>query len=135
MKTGITDKKITVIPLGIPRLHRTDQLAYSLPFKILFVGRLVPENNPEHLVKLCGILNQQHEFQLTVVGDGPLKDILFGRLHKCCGESVQFLGSLYYNQLQLEYPAHHILIVTREAGATPRVAIEALSNKFASDRF
>jgi glycosyltransferase involved in cell wall biosynthesis len=42
-------------------------------------------------------------------------------------EAVHFLGTLPHDTLQTEYSKHHVLIITREAGATPRVGIEALA--------
>lgn len=131
VKTGASDSQISVIPLGISdKSCQAEEVLYSLPFRILFVGRLVPENNPEHLIPLWELLSRHPgEYHLTIIGDGPLKERIHRRLENFPNVySVEFLGTMSYDELQQQYSKHHLLIVTREAGATPRVAIEALSN-------
>ncbi len=129
IRTGSNPTKVSVIPLGSDVSPTIHNMKHSLPFKILFVGRLAPENNPEHLIRIWQMLQSKLEsYELTIVGDGPLMQKLvemFSRIQK--KEAVHFLGTLPHDTLQTEYSKHHVLVITREAGAPPRVGIEALA--------
>lgn len=126
IKTGLDPSKAVVIPLGTQFVHPSTS-SFDGPFRILFVGRLTKENNPDYLIELYKkISNNLHgkRFSLTIVGDGPMKLSLEESLKR---DNVYFKGTLTYDALLNEYHKHHLLVVLREAGAPPRVAIEALA--------
>lgn len=130
--TGVPTEKIRTIPLGVTwladscsprdRLNRT-------PIRVLFVGRMHGENNPEHLRDLASMLSSEISYRLGIVGDGPLLPMVESMLADF--SEVRFYGALEPEQLWRLYREFDVLVVTREAGATPRVALEAMANGLA----
>ena len=89
------------------------------PQKFLFVGRLAKEKNIEFLVKY---FNRHPEKQLTIVGDGPLRESLF----EASKDNLYYLG--YQNNLDLYniYLEHDIFILPSLSEPWGLVVEEAL---------
>ncbi len=130
IRSGAKEEKIKVIKLGTEFVHEQfhkNNLRDRL--HILFVGRLVPENNPEHLVDMVNLLEKQgFAYSLTVVGDGELKEPLASGLKSAvAGGNVYFKKTMEPAELVSEYNHADVLVITREAGAPPRTALESLA--------
>lgn len=83
------------------------------PLRLLSVGRLVPEKQHHQLLLLAKVLQQRDfPFQLSLVGDGPLRNELETALHilglsehvNLCGNQNQML-TIYENADLLLHPA------------------------------
>lgn len=96
--------------------------------QILFVGRLKPGKQPDVLIDAFTKVVREHpEYQLKVVGDGPMLD----ELEHLCRESsvdeqVTFTGELSYEEMPSVYNESEFLVLpTKTEAAIPRVVMEA----------
>lgn len=92
---------------------------------VLFVGRLVPENNPHLLVAAHAAL--ETDWPLVIVGDGRYADSYVDELHSSADERVRFPGAIYgpgYGEL-----VHRagVVCVPTEVGGTHPVIVEAMA--------
>lgn len=92
---------------------------------VLFVGRLVPENNAHLLVEAHRRLAP--DWPLVIVGDAPYAEDYIAELHAGAGEGVHFPGYVFgdgYGEL-----LHNcgVMCAPTEVGGTHPVIIEALS--------
>ena len=63
------------------------------PFRLLFVGRLVERKGVEVLLRAVARLGRDLDVRLTVVGEGPLRPLLEGRVQALgIGDRVEFAG-------------------------------------------
>lgn len=98
--------------------------------RILFVGRLSREKNPEALVEACALaLRQGLPVHLTLVGAGQLEPALRERIAALGLEPhVTMRGHLPYGaELIAQYDGHHLLCLTSFTEGTPRVVVEAFA--------
>jgi glycosyltransferase involved in cell wall biosynthesis len=72
--------------------------------KFLFVGRLSEEKN---IVKLVSVFNDLSDYQLTVIGVGPLED----KLNKLALNNIKMLGSIDNKNLPAYYLENDFLIL------------------------
>lgn len=72
--------------------------------KFLYVGRLATEKNIEFLLR---VFKQYPQFQLTLVGDGPLRESLEAEV----SSKVTFLGHVPNSQLSKVYREHDVFIL------------------------
>jgi glycosyltransferase involved in cell wall biosynthesis len=97
-------------------------------FRVLFLGRLSPEKNIANLIEACAAAARNgHEFQLTVVGEGPLRSTLVELVAaRRIGRLVSILGHLSHgNELKHLYDTHDLLCLPSLTEGTPRVIAEA----------
>ena len=92
---------------------------------VLFVGRLVPENNAHLLV--AAHMSLETGWPLVVVGDGRYADRYVDELHAAGDERVRFPGAIYgpgYGEL-----VHRagLVCVPTEVGGTHPVIVEAMA--------
>lgn len=91
---------------------------------ILFVGRLVPENNIHHLV--CAFEDIETDKKLVIVGDDPWEKRYVRSLKSTSDSRVVFTGAVYgegYEQLQRNA---HIFVLPDEVGGTHPALVEAM---------
>ena len=123
-------RRLLAIPYGayLPDPGTTDALdglGLNPGEYILFVGRLVPENNAHLLVDAYSCLDT--EWPLVVVGDAPYADHYIASLKKQAGQRVIFPGYVFgagYAEL-----VHNcgVMCVPTEVGGTHPVIIEAMA--------
>ncbi|WP_158246360.1 glycosyltransferase family 4 protein [Sulfobacillus sp. hq2] len=129
-RTGARNENIQVIKLGTELVNEPNpRKVWSNTLNLLYVGRLEMENNPEHLINVIALLEKKRiDYSLTIVGDGSLRNDLERCLQaQIDNRRVQFKNTLQPTSLIAEYKKAHLLIITREAGAPPRTALEALA--------
>jgi len=71
--------RVEVVPCGVDTGYFAEEELPAGTFRILAVGRLVPQKGFADLVRACGVLHDQGvEFACRIIGDGPLRDQLSG---------------------------------------------------------
>ncbi len=74
---GCPADRITVLPVGLDteKFRKCDCRKMDEKFTILFVGRLVPFKAADRAIEICRLYKSKTgtDFQLNIVGDGPLK--------------------------------------------------------------
>ncbi len=128
---GLADK-IRFVPNGVDDAFYAlatgrDHLAPS-PFKLLFIGSLIPLKGLDVLLKALAGINSQASWTLTVVGDGPEKDHLKSlatdlEIYK----KIRFLRSISPDGIPQLMNDHHILILPSYREGRPNVVLEAMA--------
>jgi glycosyltransferase involved in cell wall biosynthesis len=128
---GLADK-IRFVPNGVDDAFYAlatgrDHLAPS-PFKLLFIGSLIPLKGLDVLLKALAGINSQASWTLTVVGDGPEKDYLKSlatdlEIYK----KIRFLRSISPDGIPQLMNDHHILILPSYREGRPNVVLEAMA--------
>lgn len=120
-------KKCVVIPFGVPRVDKIPPFREQLPVRFLFVGRLVSYKGCEVLLRA---FQQVEEAELTLVGDGVLKDELeaLARELRLTGR-VRFLHGVSDAQVKRQLQRCDVLVLpsVNRAEAFGLVQIEAMS--------
>lgn len=129
---GSSSDRIVKIPLGVnTRIFRSAEHSRYLDGipRILFVGRLVPENNVDLLVQSLAILKQRDiQFRALLAGDGRLRFDLEREVNTSgLSDCVEFLGTVDLASLPCLYQASDLLALPRCGGAPPRVMLQALA--------
>jgi glycosyltransferase involved in cell wall biosynthesis len=91
---------------------------------VLFVGRLVPENNVHHLIR--AFENTRSDKKLVIVGDDPWEKEYVGLLKSTRDPRVVFTGGVYgegYEQLQRNA---YLFALPDEVGGTHPALVEAM---------
>ena len=130
-------EKIRILRISIPVeqiIPREVTLNGQRPVKLLFCGRLIEKKGLGILVEALGSLGAQaKDYQLRIIGDGPLRERLETRI-KALGlqDNVQFLGAQPRPQFWHELANCHLFVapsVTARDGDTeggaPTVLLEA----------
>jgi glycosyltransferase involved in cell wall biosynthesis len=92
---------------------------------VLFVGRLVPENNAHVLVEAFGGL--ETDLRLAIVGDAPYADAYQKRLHTVHDDRVVFAGYQFGAAYKQLLRSAAVVAVPTEVGGTHPVLLEAMS--------
>lgn len=117
-ENGVSSSDIT------PSRHLPD----AFPLKILFVGRLVPYKCPDLLLEACRPLVDSGMVSLTVVGSGPLENVLKHAARRVRhSDRVVFKGWLPRKEVLSLMREHHVLALPsiREFGGG--VVVEAMA--------
>jgi len=94
---------------------------------ILFVGRLVPENYPHHLVE--AFLGLETDFKCVIVGDAPYAEKYISNLKKSADNDprIIFTGYLFGKHYQEISSNAYIFVETSGVGGTHPALIEAMA--------
>ena len=92
---------------------------------ILFVGRLVPENNAHLLVEAHRMLDT--DWPLVVVGDAPYAESYIASLKAAAGANVRFPGYVFGEGYAELVHRSGIMCVPTEVGGTHPVIVEAMA--------
>ncbi len=93
--------------------------------KLLYVGRIAKEKNIEVLLEMAKILNwQEYNFELNLVGDGPILE----NLKKEEIENVNFLGILKGEKLAEIYRNSDAFVFASEHETFGNVILEAMAS-------
>ncbi|MEA3385931.1 MAG: glycosyltransferase, partial [Thermodesulfobacteriota bacterium] len=112
---GLADK-IRFVPNGVNDVFYAlptgrDHLAPS-PFKLLFIGSLIPRKGLDVLLKALASINSLASWSLTVVGDGPEGDYLKSlAIELGINTNIRFLGGVSPDGIPQLMNDHHILIL------------------------
>lgn len=131
VERGFPPAKLRRHYLGIPVPPPLLRQASDAPPTILFIGRMVEKKGLPYLFDACAILAERgHEFQLRIVGDGPLLESCRQRAESLHGR-VSFAGRLSPDQVREELRQAEIVCMPSIEAADgdneglPIVALEA----------
>jgi glycosyltransferase involved in cell wall biosynthesis len=122
----------TVIAYGAPPFKRSDKsLIENFDLKhgeyYLIVGRLIPDNNAELIIK--GFLKSNSTKKLIVVGDVPYADQYASNLKKLQNERLIFLGYVRnQDELMALYQNAFVYLHGHKFGGTNPAMLKAMSN-------
>jgi glycosyltransferase involved in cell wall biosynthesis len=142
---NIAPHKIKYTPNGV----NYNYFRYSKPiikdnkFRILYVGRLSYEKNIETLIKACGKLKDKCiDYELLLIGDGPLKKSLKVLAKNSGVDNIKFLGFVPYNKIAGYYKSSSIFVLPSSSECSPLTILEAMAaglpilvSKEISDKF
>jgi len=105
--------------------------------KIIFAGRLDKEKGLNLLIEVLGELKNNFDFELIILGNGPLKNELELQAKKT-GIKFEFLGFVHHNKLHDYFSSSSIFVLPSYFEVMPVVVLEAMSSGcavIASDAF
>lgn len=111
VRLGANASKVTVVPMGadLARFSPSDRVPAPEdgPLRLLFVGRLVEKKGLAVLLQALSSVDPER-YELTVVGDGPLRE----ELEKLAdGLSVRFVGQHSRAALADDYRRNDVFVV------------------------
>ena len=133
-RDGVPPGRITVVPNSVPPIRESHGDAMPLPDELLggtpvvgVVARLQPEKGVTSFLRAAARVSREvPEARFAVVGDGPLREDLFG-LAETLGvrERVLFLG--FRPDAQALISMMDVLAVPSVSEGTPLVVLEAMA--------
>ncbi|OPL15699.1 MAG: hypothetical protein AVO38_09990 [delta proteobacterium ML8_D] len=110
---------------AVPRNRQSVSVS---PFKLLFIGSLIPRKGLDVLLKALAISKTDFPWMLTVVGSGPEKGYL-SSLAAILGidANVHFLGNVSPAQIAELMGDHHLFILPSYLEGRPSVVHEAMA--------
>ncbi|MBC8233749.1 glycosyltransferase family 4 protein [bacterium] len=130
-----TDKKvkIEVIPDGIDlsKFHPVQREAEPNVVRILTIARLIPRKGVQYLIQAIAdvVPNTHREFEVEIVGDGPMKEELVKLAEKLqVSHKLNFVGTVPYEHLAKRYQAADIFVLSSLAEGMPLVVLEAMAS-------
>ena len=94
---------------------------------VLFVGRLVPENCPHHLVEAFQTLSTDQGFKCVIVGDAPYAERYIASLKDVNDPNIVFTGYLFGEGYRELASNAHLFVETSEVGGTHPALLEAMA--------
>jgi glycosyltransferase involved in cell wall biosynthesis len=93
---------------------------------ILFVGRLVPENHPDHLLEAFRSLGDTHGMKCVVMGDASYADDYVRRVRGYASGDVVFTGYVYGEGYREITSNAYAFVLTSSASGTHPALLEAM---------
>jgi len=134
---GVEASRITTIHNGVDmgqfgELEREEaRRSLGLPLNkriLLAVARLSPEKQLHHLIEAVGLAREEHDLQLHLVGEGPLKAALRERIQALgLGNRVILEGGVPHDRLNDWYRAADLFCLSSAHEGCPVVVHEALA--------
>lgn len=119
-------KKFEVCYNVLNRLHLQKKISCDLhkPARIIYVGRLIPEKNPDNIIRA---ISQLPDTVLTIVGDGPIRKKLEQlALDLGVADRVRFRYSVLNDELCLLLAEQDIFAVHSDYFEISKSVLEAL---------
>lgn len=131
---GLAEKaygiKTKVILNGIKIPKQKVKKENTIP-QLLFVGRLSVQKNPRLVIQALALL-QNFSWELTIIGDGPLKELVCDEINKLHLEDrVFFQGWGSVDKVKAAMQHADILLIPSLSEGLPMVGIEALAHGLA----
>lgn len=105
--------------VGIINKPKLNPIKREYKKRFLFIGRLSKEKNIEMIVDL---FNSLKEYKLTIIGTGPLEEILKNKAN----ENIAFKGQIVNRDLNKYFESNDVLMLTSTAEPWGLVIEEAL---------
>ena len=121
---GVERVEVCYNILNAPFLRAKTDYSWSGRFRIVCVGRLIPEKNPSHIIRAIA---QLPDTELTVVGDGPERPAL-EQLSRDAGvaDRVHFRPAVANDELCAMLPSFDLFAVHTEYWELNKSVLEAL---------
>ena len=130
-KCRCTQEQISVIPVIVPLLNVDSGISRKKlvdePFRILFVGRLVPQKNLFFLLEIAlNAISRDQSILFDIVGNGPLRQELEEKsIELGIENNIFFHGEIAYFDLPKFYASADVFILTSYYEGFGRVLVEA----------
>lgn len=126
---GILSDKVKVIPNAVELSDFPPGLKERMGFKILFVGRLVPEKGLEYLIKSMEfIVKEIPQATLTVVGGGPMREELEGLVEGySMGDKIRFEGMKPHSEILRYLQDTDLFVLSSLSEGLPLTVLEAMA--------
>jgi glycosyltransferase involved in cell wall biosynthesis len=131
-KLGMSQAKVAVVPNGIEAGRHADRQSIRRQLDLAadevvvgYVGRMVPQKNPELLLNaFAGVVPGNPKAVLVLVGDGPLMSQVRSRIDELgIADRVRLLGARPGRALM---PAFDVFVLPSRYEGFPYVALEAM---------
>jgi glycosyltransferase involved in cell wall biosynthesis/peptidoglycan/xylan/chitin deacetylase (PgdA/CDA1 family) len=138
LELGVAPDKVQVVSRGVDeaifrpgdRALARRELGIAIDQRVLlWVGRMVPVKGLDILLGACRRLQAQGtEFQLFLIGDGPLRAALAAQCEALgLGDCVRFVGPLEHSRLAEWYRAANVTVLPSRSEGVPNVLRESLA--------
>jgi glycosyltransferase involved in cell wall biosynthesis len=123
------DLDIKVIPNAADTVRFTPGSDVD-PYTVLFVGRLIPRKNVEHLLTAFReVLHRIPSARLVIAGDGPEASNLEALARTLAlGNAVRFLGHVQREDLPELYNRASVFVLPSEREGMPNAQLEAMAS-------
>ena len=123
-------RRVVTLPVGIEPADVGAETEVSArhdagPLRILFVGRLAIEKGLDVLLDACELLDA--EFELDIIGGGPLEAEIRARASDRGGKRIRLLGERPRRELGAIYRDHHVFCLPARSETFGVVVLEALA--------
>ena len=127
------NENIEVIPDGIDlsTFHPVQREAEPNIARILTIARLIPRKGVQYLIQAIPdvIPNTHREFEVEIVGDGPMREELVKLAEKLkVSHKLNFVGAVPYEHLAKRYQEADIFVLSSLAEGMPLVVLEAMAS-------
>lgn len=123
--------KVAVIPNGVDTdfFKPADVKKNRDYVRLLFAGRLSEQKGLRPFLTTLKDLHTKHEWRLTIIGDGPLRDELQKLVNgsETLAPRIEFKGWLNKEKLLLEYQQSDIFVLPSLDEGMPNVILEAMA--------
>jgi glycosyltransferase involved in cell wall biosynthesis len=95
-------------------------------FRLITVGSLTQNKNQIGIVKACSILKKQgFQFELTIVGDGPMREELIRTIEENNLQTqIKLVGTKNFEELRALYRSHDVIVQAPFSEGFGKVPIE-----------
>ena len=129
-------RKVVVIPNGIevesfrPRRGAIKEFTQKHgllenSFKVLYVGRIIPEKNPDKLISAVAKHMNGKNIEVILIGDGSSSYIT--RLKRISDNRIHILGKLGFEELVAAYNTSDLFVFLGLVEGLPTVILEAMA--------
>jgi len=128
---GVPQERLSLIPCGVDTAtFFPAEAPPEGPPRVIFVGDLVPAKGVPELVEAALALAAEGlDFTLEIIGDGPLRESLAGRVEEAgVNTAVSLSGPLPRGEVAARMRAAHLLVLPSHNEGTPVCVMEALSS-------
>jgi glycosyltransferase involved in cell wall biosynthesis len=132
---GVAPDKVVVLESGVPEAFISEgRTSHGGPFRLLWVGSLSREKDPEAAVRVVQRALASSDVVLRIVGDGPLRDDLASLIvEESMSRAVELVGSARDVLAHLSW-ADALLLSSRTEGL-PGSVLEAAASGIPSVAF
>ncbi|MHC1713196.1 MAG: glycosyltransferase family 4 protein [Solidesulfovibrio sp.] len=122
---------IRMIPNGVDtkRFQPADEKPGDGPVQLLFVGRVVRQKGLDVLLDALALLPDKAPFQLTLIGDGPLRVELTEKAQRLgLGERVRFAGWVGREEMPAALGRADVFVFPSRDEGMPNAVLEAMAS-------
>ena len=113
------------------QFHPVQREAEPTVVRILTIARLIPRKGVQYLIQAIAdvIKNTQREFEVEIVGDGPMREELVKLAEELkVSHKLNFVGAVPYEHLAKHYQRADIFVLSSLAEGMPLVVLEAMAS-------